>query len=142
MEAVNILSKMETTTNVTHWHLKQKKKQRFLCPLNHSDKKGMKEKHEIREIPIASQYGIQAAGLQSEPRSQSLTVRRKPDAETTSNTQMLCLLREMHSSLISDVYDQVSIDVIHDTKLILDLPTFVVRLHQSDVGSICSGKQL
>lgn len=40
------------------------------------------------------------------------------------------------------MYDQVSIDVIQDTKPILDLPTLAVRFHQSDVGSICSGKVL
>ncbi len=106
--------------------------------LNHGDKKSLEKKNEFRGIPIVSQCGIQAAGLQSETRRQALTVRmrHKPDAETTSNKQILCLVGEIHSGLQSDVYNQVLIDVIKDTKLILDLPPLAAKLHQPEGGSI------
>ena len=139
MEAVDVLSKMEKCLDD---HSKcdslapESRKQRCLWPLNHADKKGLNEKNEIRGIPVVSPCGIQAAGLQSETRSRSVTVRMKPDAESTSNKQILCLLGEIHSGLKSDVYDQASIDVIQDTKVILDLPALAAKLHKPDGGSI------
>ncbi len=61
-------------------------------------------------------------------------MRHKPDAETTSNKQILCLVREMHIGLKSVVYDQTSIDVIKDTKVILDLLALAVKLRQPEGG--------
>jgi len=59
----------------------------------------------------------------------------KPGAEVTSNKQILCSVKEIHSGLKSDVHDQASVDVIQDTKVILDLPA-LVKLHEPDGGSI------
>ena len=62
-------------------------------------------------------------------------MRMRPDAEATSTKQILCLLREIHSGLKSDVYDQASIDIMQDTKIVLHLPTFALKLHQPYGGS-------
>eukprot|EP00795_Rhopilema_esculentum_P010637 gene10636-19378_t len=119
MEAVDFLLKMEECLDD---HSKcnslapESRKQRCLLPLNQEDKKGLKIKNEIRGLPIVSQCGIQAAGLQNETQSQSLTMRMKSDSKAASNKQILCWLREIHSGLKSDVYDQASNDMVHNTK--------------------------
>ena len=70
---------------------KQKNKtSNCLWPLNHADKKTLKENNEIRGIPIISGHGIQAAGLLGETRRQTRQnqILKDINAEKKSDEQL------------------------------------------------------
>ena len=46
------------------------------------------------------------------------------------------MFAERNTQWFENVYDQAPIDVIHNTKVFLDLPALAVKLRQSDGGSI------
>ena len=69
-------------------------KKKCLWPLNHKDKQTLKEKSEIRGIPVISENTIRAAGLQTETRS--MRVKEQPSGQSTSNKQILSWLNEIY----------------------------------------------
>ena len=129
MDSVNIFMKMKECFND---HSKCKslvpvgRKKDCLWPLNHADKKTLKEKNEIREIPVISENEIRGAGLQTQTRT--MRVKSKPSGQSTSDKQILDLLKEIHDGLKSEVYDMESVRIIKATKIIVDLPAIAIKL--------------
>ena len=106
--------------------------------MNHKDKTSLKEKNEIRGIPVISSYEVQAAGLQTLTRRerQQNEIRKGVDAEKTSDKQLELLLNERYNGLKTEVFDEQSQKIIALTKTILDLPSLAMKLHQVDGGYI------
>ena len=102
--------------------------------MNHADKKTLKEKNEIREIPVISENEIRGAGLQTQTRT--MRIKSKPSGQSTSDKQILNLLKEIHDGLKSEVYDMESVRIIKATKIIVDLPAIAIKLQQPDGGYI------
>ena len=94
----------------------------------------MKEKNEIREIPVISENEIRGAGLQTQTRT--MRIKSKPSGQSTSDKQILDLLKEIHDGLKSEVYDMESVRIIRATKIIVDLPAIAIKLQQPDGGYI------
>ena len=109
------------------------KKVRCLWSLNHADKKTLIDKSEIRGIPVMSQYGIDAAGLQCQTRHQ-VSTQNQIDAVKKSDAQLDLLVKQIFRGLKTEVYDEESVRVITLTKTILDLPNLSLKLHQDEDG--------
>ena len=113
-----------------------RKKVGCLWPLNHADKT-LIDKSEIRGIPVMSQYGTDAAGLQCQTRhqvSRQNQIARGIDAVKKSDAQLDLLVKEIFRGLRTEVYDEESVRVITLTKVIFDLPNLSLKLHQDEDG--------
>ena len=113
-------------------------KVRCLWPMNHKDKTSLKERNEIRGIPVISSHEIEAAGLQTLTRRERERdeIRKGVDAQQTSDKQLQFLINELYNGLKTEVYDEKSVMIIALTKTILDLPSLAIKLHQVDGGYI------
>ena len=66
-----------------------------------------------------------------------MSVKEQPSSKsTTSDKQILSLLKEIHTGLELEVYDPESIRIIKATKVIVDLPSIAIKLLQPDGGYI------
>ena len=124
--------------NNDNYEKQKNKTSNCLWPLNHADKKTLKENNEIRGIPIISGHGIQAAGLLGETRRQTRQnqILKDINAEKKSDEQLLSLSKELYRGLKDEVYDEESVEVIKMTKVILDFPSLAIKIKHPEGGHI------
>ena len=91
-----------------------------MWPSNHEDKITLKEKWEIRKLPIVDAQGINAAGLGVSTRKNNakVEVSLEHSIEDT-NTKLVGLLEALCQGLNSPE----AIDIIEETRVILDFAT-------------------
>ena len=113
-------------------------KVKCLWPLNHNDKKTLADNKKIREISIANQHQIRAAGLSVKTRQATLEqfLHSEEDAIAKSDKQLIVLVKELFRGLSEDVYDAKTIEVIEETRYILDLPALAIRLKEPGMSCI------
>lgn len=107
-----------------------------LWPTNHADKKSLKDKSSIRNLPVLESQCVGNAGLGTATRR---NVKVSDSVEKTverSDSLLKELVNELHKGLSEDVYSTKGKAVIEETRVVLDLPTLALQLKKIGASPI------
>lgn len=118
------------------------KKKPCMWPKSHADKKSLKEKGTIRDIPVVDSQGIEAAGLGILTRSQTSQMRiddddgHNVDASILETDRKLCeLVNELCVGLNDGVYSAEHVEIVEATRVVLDLPSLALSIKEEGASA-------
>ena len=111
-------------------YAKESDKKKCLWPLNHEDKKTLKENGKIRGLPIKNQVPERAGGLQVLTRRQvyEKSIMAEDDTEKKTDKKLLSVVQCLSRGLKLNVYSSEGISSIEQTRVILDIPALAIKI--------------